>query len=185
MSEYGVPEGDTVRFRRVLPGPLQRVWEYLTESEKRGRWLAAGEMELRVGGRVVLSFRHSELSPAREATPERYAPYADGATMEGRVTACDPPRLLSYTWAEESDGESEVTFELSPQGDQVLLVLTHRRLRDPRAMLSVASGWHTHLDVLADRLAGRTSRPYWSAHAEHEAEYERLVQHDSSSPEVG
>ncbi len=53
MSEYGVvTESGTVRFERVLPGPIERVWAYLTESEKRGKWLATGNMELRVGGRV-------------------------------------------------------------------------------------------------------------------------------------
>lgn len=176
MSEHGVLEGDGVRFRRLLPGPIERVWAYLTESEKRSRWLAAGEMELRVGGRVTLEFRHAELSPEREVAPDRYAPYAEGARTEGRVTACDPPRLLSYTWSTEADGESEVTFELTPRGEKVLLVLTHRRLRDRDATLSVTAGWHTHLDVLVDHLEGRPTRPYWTAHAEHEQAYERLLQ---------
>lgn len=37
MSEYGVvTEPGTVRIQRVLPGPIERVWAYLTESEKRG-----------------------------------------------------------------------------------------------------------------------------------------------------
>lgn len=32
MSEYGVvTEPDAVRFKRVLPGPIERVWAYLTE----------------------------------------------------------------------------------------------------------------------------------------------------------
>ena len=51
------------------------------------------------------------------------------------VTRCDPPRVLSYTWGEHS----EVTFELSPQGDDVLLVLTHRRLPDRTAMVMAAA----------------------------------------------
>ena len=68
MSEFGVvTEARTLRIRRVLPGPIERVWAYLTELEKRGRWLAAGPMELRVGGRVELTFRNSELSGARRA----------------------------------------------------------------------------------------------------------------------
>ena len=53
LGEFGVvPEARTLRMRRVLPGPIERVWAYLTESEKRGRWLASGPMELNVGGRV-------------------------------------------------------------------------------------------------------------------------------------
>lgn len=183
MNQDGVPQGDAVRFRRLLPGPIERVWDYLTESEKRAKWLAAGEMELHVGGRVALHFRHAELSPRRETVPERYAAYAEGSRTEGRVTACDPPRLLSYTWAEAGGEDSEVTFELTPEGEDVLLVLTHRRLGDRSEMLSVASGWHTHLDVLADHLGGRTPPPYWTAHAEHEARYERIVPAEPASLE--
>ncbi len=33
-------EADTIRFERVLPGSAEAVWAYLTESEKRGKWLA-------------------------------------------------------------------------------------------------------------------------------------------------
>ncbi len=131
MSEFGVvTEARTLRIRRVLPGPIERVWAYLTESEKRGRWLAAGPMELRVGGRVELTFRNSGLSAHAEPAPDKYKEY-EGAGFQGRVTRCDPPRVLSYTWGDHS----EVTFELTPEGENVLLVLTHRRLPDRTAMV--------------------------------------------------
>lgn len=171
LGEFGVVTGArTLRIRRVLPGPIERVWAYLTESDKRGRWLAAGPMELRVGGRVALTFRNSGLSAHAEAPPDKYKD-REGASLEGRVTRCDPPRLLSYTWGEHS----EVTFELSPHGDEVLLVLTHRRLPDRRAMAMVGSGWHAHLAILLDHLHGRQPRPFWSTHARLEAEYERRL----------
>jgi DNA-binding transcriptional ArsR family regulator len=52
MNDYGVvTEPGTVRLERVLPGPIERVWAYLTESVQRRKWLAVGPMELRVGGR--------------------------------------------------------------------------------------------------------------------------------------
>ena len=51
MSEYGVvTEPRTIRMERLLPGPIERVWDYLTDSAKRGKWFAAGKMDLRVGG---------------------------------------------------------------------------------------------------------------------------------------
>lgn len=81
MDDFGViPEPGTVRFERLLPGPIERVWAFLTESDKRGTWLASGEMELRVGGRVALHFRHTDLSPVKEPTPERYKQYEDGTS---------------------------------------------------------------------------------------------------------
>lgn len=172
--EFGVvTEAGTVRFERLLPGPIERVWSYLTESEKRGTWLAAGPMELRVGGGVELHFRNADLSPVIEETPPRYKDTGCGGAHSCRITQCDPPRLLSMTWP--GNTESEVTFELEPRGDKVLLALTHRRLTDRADMLNVAGGWHTHLDILVDKLNGRTPRPFWSTHARLAAEYERRL----------
>jgi uncharacterized protein YndB with AHSA1/START domain len=169
---YGVyGEPGTVRFERVLPGPIERVWAYLTEPEKRGQWLAAGPMELRVGGRVQLKFNHASLSPTFEPTPERFKHKDKGASRVGRVTRVESPRLLSYAWEERNGQESEVTFELSTRGNDVLLVLTHRRLAVREEMLGYSSGWHTHLDILVDQLNGRPPRPFWSTHERLEKEY--------------
>ena len=134
----GVATGpDTVRIERLLPGPVERVWDYLADSGKRRQWLAAGLMEPRVGGRVEHLFRHRELS--HEETPGRYRAMEDSPVLLGEVTQWDPPRLLAYRWPGDG-GTSEVTFELFPEGRAVLLVLTHRRLADAKAMVSVASG---------------------------------------------
>lgn len=163
-----ITEPGTVRIERLLPGPMERLWAYLTESEKRRLWLAAGEMELFPGGGVELLFRHKELSS--EPTPERYKHFETSPAMLGEVTECDPPRLISYRWPGDN-GKSEVTFELFPEGGDVRLVLTHRRLPSTEQMISVASGWEAHLGVLEDRLTGRTPRGFWSAHAEIEKAY--------------
>ncbi len=173
MSDYAVITAvDTVRIERVLPGPIERVWGYLTDSQQRRKWLAAGEMELRVGGKVELKFHHADLSPQVEPIPERYKSMEKGHTLVGRITRCDPPRLLSYTWG-DPPGESEVSFELTARGAEVLLVLTHRKLADRKEMLSVAGGWHTHLDILVDNLDGRAVRPFWSTHTRIDADYRK------------
>ena len=42
---YGVlTEPATLKIQRLLPGPIERVWAYLMESELRRQWLAAGAM---------------------------------------------------------------------------------------------------------------------------------------------
>ena len=175
MDEFGVvTAARTVRLRRVLPGPIERVWAYLTESDKRGRWLASGAMELGVGGRVELNFRNAELTPHGETPPERFKSAAC-STLRGRITRCDPPRLLSYTWGDDPNDPSEVTFELTPQGENVVLELTHRRLPERTTMVRVASGWHTHLGILVDHLNGREPLPFWSTYLRLEAEYERRL----------
>jgi uncharacterized protein YndB with AHSA1/START domain len=176
-QDYGVLIApDTVRLERLLPGPIERVWSYLTGSEKRGQWLASGQMELEVGGRVEHVFNNSKLAGHYDAPPVKYEKYGSESTMYGRITACDPPRLLSYTWGGESaDDNSEVRFELSRQGDKVRLVLTHSRLASREGMLSVSSGWHAHVDILIARLNNRQPERFWPLHTRLEAEYEQRI----------
>lgn len=174
-------DAGTVRIERILPGPMERVWAYLTESDKRAQWLARGGMELRPGGRVDLHFRHAELSPEPGSPPERYRGMEEGHDSHGSILACEPPRLLRMTWGEETASPSEITFELSPEGDDVRLVLTHRRLSDHAGMRSVAGGWHAHLGILLDHLEGRTPPNFWKTHARLEREYGKLLAVSSSS----
>lgn len=175
---YGTfPEPETIRFERLLPGPPKRIWDYLTKSELKAKWLAAGDVEPHIGGKVDLHFQHKNLSKDEDPIPDKYKDYEEGTSSRGTVTQWDPPRLLSYTWAEESGTESEVTFELIPQEEnKVLLILTHRRLGDDREMLiGVAAGWHTHLDILDDQLNGRDPRGFWKIHTMLENEYEKRI----------
>jgi uncharacterized protein YndB with AHSA1/START domain len=167
---YGVlKDSETFRIERLLPGPIERVWAYLTDPEKRRKWFGGGPMELRAGGGVELQFRFSELSS--ETTP---ADQADACEVSGLVTQREPPRLLSYTWGAEPDA-SEVSFELEARGEQVLLVITHRRLKNREMAVKVASGWHTHLDLLCDHFNDREPRPFWTTKTRLESEYrERL-----------
>ena len=164
----------TVRIERTLPGPIERVWAYLTEPEKRRQWLAAGDMELKEGGSVEHVFRNSELTGHDGAPPPKYAAHAGESRMHGRITACEPPRLLAYDWG-EGDAASHVRFELSPHGDAVQLILVHSRLPNRDEMLSVAGGWHAHLGILLDRLEGREPEGFWPTHTRLEAEYEKLI----------
>ncbi len=162
---------DEVRLTRLLPGPIERVWEYLTDPEKRSRWFAGGPMELKAGGKYTLHMKHSNIAPD-EKPPERYQKVHNvGIDFEGRVLRCEPPRLLAYTF----DDESDVTFELTPQGKQVLLVLTHRsRGSDIPELSNYSSGWHTHLSLLVALLEGKPRPPFWATHARLKAEYEKL-----------
>jgi len=174
MNDFGmVTEARTVRFERLLPGPIERVWEYLTDSKKRATWLAAGEMDLRVGGKVRFDFKHSNLTTPPEAYPEKYKKYEKGVGFDCRITRIEPPRLLAFTWA--GPVESEVTFELTPKGKQVQLVLTHARLSGRDGMVNVSSGWHAHLGVLAQRLEGEVPATFWPVFAKVEAEYEKRI----------
>jgi uncharacterized protein YndB with AHSA1/START domain len=89
------------------------------------------------------------------------------------VTRIEPPNVLSFTWGGDTEGSSEVTIELTPQGDQVLLTLTHRRLADRKAMADVSGGWHPLLAVLVERLNGREPAAFWSIFRETDGVYEK------------
>jgi uncharacterized protein YndB with AHSA1/START domain len=175
MSDHGiVTEPGTVRFERLLPGPIERIWAYLTQSDKRAKWLAGGPMELCTGGKVELTWNNSKLSGHQEQAPAKYAQY-EGATTCGHVTRSEPPRVLAYTWGEGGGSDSEVTFELTPKDELVQLVLTHRRLGSRSAKISVAGGWHTHLGILQAQLEGAEPEPFWATFERVEADYQRRL----------
>ncbi len=176
MTDFGEQlDKTTVRFERLLPGPIERVWSYLIDSDKRALWLCGGDTELEVGGHVELHFNNALLSgPDDIEPPEKHRSVAGKVSFSGTVTRCEPPHLLAHTW-DFKDEASEVCYELEEQGDKVRLVLTHRKLDTDDMVLSVSGGWHTHLDILVDVLAGRPSRPFWKTHTALEAEYERRL----------
>lgn len=158
-------EPATLKIERLLPGPVERVWSYLTDGELRRRWLAAGAMDLRVGAGFDLVWRNDGLSDAGDARPESFS---EEERMTSRITEVDPPRRLSFTWMDDG----EVTFELTPQGREVLLTVIHRRLPDRAMSLCVAAGWHTHLDILVARLTDTAAPSFWRTWTRLQAEYD-------------
>ncbi|HEX6494848.1 MAG TPA: SRPBCC domain-containing protein [Acidobacteriaceae bacterium] len=168
-----------VRIERVLPGPMERVWEFLTDSEKRGRWLATGPIEPHVGGKVTFHFLNAKLSPHYAPPPEKYREHEKGSSMTGEVLEWQPPTRLRFTWSEPNNLHSEATFELSARGEDVLLVITHQRLSNRAAMVGVGAGWHTHLSILDDVLRGQTPAAFWNTFNPLEAEYEQRIPTDA------
>ena len=164
------PVRGEVRLVRLLPGPIERLWDYLTVPEKRARWICGGALEQKPGGKVEFAMHHKNLSP-NEAPPAKYAHVQDpGVTFEGRVLRCEPPRLLEFTFG---DDDSIVTFELTPEGDRVRLVLTHRsRGADVPEQPNYASGWHIHTALLIAELEGRPRPAFWAEHARLLPKYE-------------
>jgi uncharacterized protein YndB with AHSA1/START domain len=169
LDAYGVlTEPATLKIQRLLPGPIERVWAYLTESELRRQWLAAGEMEMKVGAPVELVWRNNELT-----TPPGQRPpgFSEEHRMQSRITELDAPRKLAIAWG----ASGEVSFELEPKGDEVLLTVIHRRLPDRATMLKVAAGWHAHLDMLVARASGKAAGPFWDGWSRVYEDYDRRL----------
>ncbi|MBA5775970.1 SRPBCC family protein [Stappia sp. F7233] len=169
LDTYGrLTEPTTLTIQRRLPGPIERVWAYLTESDLRRQWLAAGEMEMKAGSAFEFVWRNEELSDPPGKRPDGFA---EENRMQSRILEIDPPRKLVFTWG----AEGEVSFELAERAGGVLLTVIHRRLPDRATMLNVSAGWHMHLDVLAARLDGVAPEPFWPGWLKLKEEYSRRL----------
>jgi len=167
---------DTVRIERLLPGSLQRVWDYLTVGDLRAQWLAGGDMPERTDADFALRFHNNALTDDANP-PEKYRGRGGPHALPCRVTVWEPPHRLAYRWGEDGDEASEVLFELESRGDGVHLLLTHTRL-PAHHMASVAAGWHTHLGILIARLSGDAPSGFWRTHTRLEADYAQRLAND-------
>ena len=142
LTSHGTPgemgTAPLVRFERRLSGPIERVWEFLTNPARLPAWFGNGTIEPRAGGAVYLMDGH----------------------IRGVVTQWDPPRKLAYSWNVFNPGEdrsdypeSYLTITLEPAGDDVLLTLTHLPVLE-RFEKQNAMGWHTYLDMLSAAVRG-------------------------------
>lgn len=163
-------EPTTLRIQRVLPGSVERVWDYLTKSDLRRQWFAAGEMEMKTGTAVELVWRNAELTNPPGERPEGFG---EEHRMTTTITACDPPRKLAFTWG--MGGPGEVTFTLEPRGERTLLTVVHTGLVDRNVRTKVGPGWHAHIDVLAARMAGVEPEPFWDNWLRLKSDYEKRV----------
>ena len=155
----------TVRLERLLPGPIERVWSYLTDSDLRGQWLAVGQMG-QPGSKVELVWRNDELVGEKEqrpdGTPEEHR-------MECEVVRAEPPHVLVLGWGGSG---SEVRFDLALEGAEVKLTVTHSRLPSRDMMLGVSAGWHAHLDLLVARLRETELPKFWANWTRLRADYD-------------
>jgi uncharacterized protein YndB with AHSA1/START domain len=152
-----IADRNTLIFVRHLPGPIERVWAYLTDPKLLAKWFSDGVVANVVGGEVRFDV---------------------GAY--GRVTAYEPPRILEYTWNEKQSScgpvaDALVRWELAAEeGNGVRLTLTHSRLPE-NEVRAHGAGWHAFLDCLVARNQGREPEPIMELYARYKAEYENNV----------
>ena len=168
-TAYGVlTEPNTLKIERLLPGPIERIWGYLTDSDLRKQWLAAGRMEGQAGAPLELVWRNDELN---DPPSQRPVGFPEEQRMQCLIKEFDPPRRLVITWS----GSGDVSFELEPKGKEVLLTVIHRRMPDRAALLMFGAGWHMHLDILVARATGKTPDPFWDGWRRLQSDYHRLM----------
>ena len=125
---------------RAIDAPASRIWKALTDNGQLKQWYFQLEgFEPRVGFEFSFNGQGSK--------GEHYK-------HNCRITAVEPEKKLSYTWAYDGyEGSSEVTFNLFPDGEKTLVQITHTGLETFRqngldfAAESFAKGWNHILGI--------------------------------------
>lgn len=164
-------DAHSVRFERLLPGPIELAWDYLTKPELLKTWFAEVTLQPRVGGAIEVKMAAGEAGDC------------NAQSVSGVIREFNPPHVIAYTWIprrQQTDGsivavdEGEVRFELEPRGDKVQLTLTHRRI--PTGELAgYGGGWHAFLDALEARLDKTGAVPVGAVYGQVHKSYEAAV----------
>ena len=177
MDNFGkLVDPHTVVFERLLPGPIERVFDYLWNEDKRRQWFTSGTMPVKPGEKFRMHWKHDKYSPHKSAPPERMKEMDEkGHDSTSTLIAYEPPYRLAYTFGEDKNpGQpSEVEFRLKPEGDKVRLILTHSKVPDRAFALAVSGGWHSHLDVLEAKLRNETPSAFWDIWRRYDGAYDQ------------
>jgi uncharacterized protein YndB with AHSA1/START domain len=151
----------TLVFVRQLRHRPEKVWAALTDPAQLPQWAPfTADRNLGRLGDVTLTMTDRD---HREDMPSR-------------VTRCEPPTLLEYSW-----GTDVLRWQLEPTAEGTKLTL-HHSTDDPTMVPKVAAGWHLCLAV-ADRLLAGT--PVGPIVGESAMRYGWQALHDSYAEKLG
>jgi len=132
-SEFAEP----IVINRIFNAPVARVWKALTSADQMREWyFDLKEFKAEVGFEFDFVVEHEG---------NKYHHLC-------RVTEVIPEEKIAYTWRYKGEpGDSLVTFELAPEGDNTRLKLTHTGIETfPRtpayARKNFENGWNAILD---------------------------------------
>jgi uncharacterized protein YndB with AHSA1/START domain len=128
-----------------VSAPRETVWRYLADPDLLAAWLMRNNFSGRVGEPFQFFAR-----PSQDWDGVLYC----------KLVEFDPPRKVAYTWdANDINGETLVTVELSEQADGTRIRLIHSNFE--HAALDVEpivrrhdAGWTDHLGILEKQLEG-------------------------------
>ncbi|MGH9552542.1 MAG: SRPBCC domain-containing protein, partial [Terriglobales bacterium] len=94
MEKMGeIVNSHTVRIERLLPGPIERVWDYLTRPDLVATWLMDCTIEPELGGLISL-----KSNPIPEGTIENDQQAPHETFIRGFISEFAPPRLIAFSW---------------------------------------------------------------------------------------
>lgn len=121
---------EQVVVERTYKAPIQQVWAAITEPDQMKQWyLSINDFRAEVGFETSFDQKSGDKS-----YPHIW-----------KVTEVVPGRKISYAWSFANfPGNSEVTFELTPEGNGTRLTLTHTGLEsfgDYAPVAGFEKGW--------------------------------------------
>jgi uncharacterized protein YndB with AHSA1/START domain len=133
-----------VRFVRTFPHPVSRVWDAITDPARLAQWFPTTVEFDELGPGGPITFRFAE---------DRFP------AMEGTFREVDPPRRLSFTWADDV-----LTFELEErQGGAACRLAFSVALDSADKAARDAAGWDDCLDMLGMVVAGAAPERPWKS----------------------
>jgi uncharacterized protein YndB with AHSA1/START domain len=151
----------TLVFVRDLRHPPDKVWAALTDRTQLSQWAPfTADRNLDRLGDTTLTMIDGE----------------DEVALPAKVSHCEPPRVLEYTW-----GDDVLRWQLEPTATGTRLTLQHTT-DDPTMVPKVAAGWHLCLAV-ADRLLD--GRPFGPIVGDTAMQYGWQRLHDEYADAVG
>jgi uncharacterized protein YndB with AHSA1/START domain len=179
MDDYAKRlDAQTIQFVRILPGPIEKIWDFLADGKKRGEWFASGDLPAEVGETFQLRFKHSELSPNKALPPGKFSELdKHGHVSRNILLAFEPPHRLVISFGPEERSYSEVEFRLeqegNPKDNKVRLTLTHSKLPDRQYAVDVSGGWHSHLAILQLKAEGKVPPGFWDVWRQSDGIYDK------------
>ncbi len=127
-----------IEHEAVYPHSPDRVWRALIDPTELAAWLMPTDFAPVVGREFKLETGSPEIG-----------------TIQAEVLEIDEPRLLRCRWSGVF-GDTEVTFELTPEGDGTRLRVRHDGWDDPPAAERAGfdDGWKQKLDEEIPRVLG-------------------------------
>lgn len=133
-----------VRLERHLADPPEVVWKAITDRQQLRSWFPCDVEVSGEGWEVGATIKFC------------FSPEVIDMTLDGKVLAVEEPKLLVYTW-----GEDTLRFELHPNGDAGTRLVLIDELPAESAARN-AAGW----DECLDRLAGQSGERGWQTRFE-------------------
>lgn len=138
----------TIQREVLFPQPREEVWRAIAHSTSLAKWMYPNDFEPRIGH--LFTFR----------VPPNPKVGFDGLIVNCEVLECEPPSRLAFSWSAGGLADSQVSFQLEPDGEGTRLLFEHAGfdVSQPwgeQAFKGAEFGWAKMLGQLAMVVAGR------------------------------